>query len=667
MRTRNHEMRLFLLFGLGLVLSPLGSGTAHQQAGADDENLPTGAVLRLSTDRFRQEGEVLQLAYSDDGASIASISRGAVIVWNAFDGTQRIRLRPPDGQSNGRQLMALAFSPDDAEIAATDGENVYIWDVETGRILLSFQSGQSIRGQGSVLRYSPDGQTLAIGGNASVLLFDTTSGQRVTELTNGNERSTITGICWTADGEHFVGSTLDPAVVVWKVDSGEVVKTFVSKRNGSFNWSPVLSADGKRLIAANAGVLSVWRFDDGALEKEIVTDADFIHSVAVLPDNNTIIVGSQDCRIRFVNIDKGIVERQIDVGLWMARSMAVSLDQKSIAIGSVFPTIRQYDVESGAEKSPEWTHTGHDAVVRSVVCSLDGERIASAGDNKQIHLWDARSGTHQLKLPASSSADQIDFDPTGTYLLSSSRNSGVIRFWDVANGTEIRTIDSGAKRVRAFRLLPGARQLACIVSNSPYVWHSPVGDELLQVWDIEQSQKLHEFSFRTASTESLAIAADGTTLVTGAANGFLHVFDVRTGKERLLLPGHSHSVESLAYSPDGKLLASGSMDQTIHIWETQNWKTSHVLRGHEHAVTSVAFAPDGATLASGSGKQSYPIAVDVPVSIRLWNVQTGEQTRSMTGHNSNTTSIAFVPGGQRLVSAHENSTTLVWDLSQAAP
>ncbi|MFK0735411.1 MAG: WD40 repeat domain-containing protein, partial [Gloeotrichia echinulata HAB0833] len=52
--------------------------------------------------------------------------------------------------------------------------------------------------------------------------------------------------------------------------------------------------------------------------------------------------------------------------------------------------------------------------------------------------------------------------------------------------------------------------------------------------------------------------------------------------------------------PDGKTLASGSRDNTIKIWNIATGKEIRTLNGHSSFVNSVAFSPDGKTLASGS-------------------------------------------------------------------
>src|SRR6266436_5022914 len=104
--------------------------------------------------------------------------------------------------------------------------------------------------------------------------------------------------------------------------------------------------------------------------------------------------------------------------------------------------------------------------------------------------------------------------------------------------------------------------------------------------------------------------------------------------ELVVQPGHSSAVLSFALSRDGKLLASGSDDQTIKLWNVASGQEVRTLSGHSYWVTSVAFSPDEKLLASGSWDKS----------IKLWDVANGQEIRTLSG-DSWVNSVAFSPDG----------------------
>ncbi|CAD8048613.1 unnamed protein product [Paramecium primaurelia] len=124
------------------------------------------------------------------------------------------------------------------------------------------------------------------------------------------------------------------------------------------------------------------------------------------------------------------------------------------------------------------------------------------------------------------------------------------------------------------------------------------------------------------------------------------------------LDGHDGPVSSVCFSPDRKTLAScsgsiyGGVDMSIRLWDVKTGQQKAKLDGHTNGILLVCFSPDGNTLASGSSDKS----------IRLWDVKTGEQTALFDGHTSTVYSVCFSPDGNTLVSGSNDKSIRFWDV-----
>jgi len=94
--------------------------------------------------------------------------------------------------------------------------------------------------------------------------------------------------------------------------------------------------------------------------------------------------------------------------------------------------------------------------------------------------------------------------------------------------------------------------------------------------------------------------------------------------ELVLQTGHRFPLRALAFSGDSKLIASTDYihssygvhgDGTIKLWEVSTRRQLRTLVGHNDTVTTLAFSPDGRWLASGSDDDT----------IRIWDVETGRE------------------------------------------
>ncbi|MGD8776355.1 MAG: caspase family protein, partial [Syntrophobacterales bacterium] len=123
----------------------------------------------------------------------------------------------------------------------------------------------------------------------------------------------------------------------------------------------------------------------------------------------------------------------------------------------------------------------------------------------------------------------------------------------------------------------------------------------------------------------------------------------RAGGIAVIQTGHSSAVTAVAVSADSRLVLSGSEDGTLKLWEVTTGREVRTLAGHSSAVTAVCFSPDDRFALSGSDKGR----------VMLWEVSTGRSIRRLKGHSSRIKSVAFSPDGRSVLFLSNEGLTTV--------
>jgi len=98
-----------------------------------------------------------------------------------------------------------------------------------------------------------------------------------------------------------------------------------------------------------------------------------------------------------------------------------------------------YAVES---PQPMRTHEAHQGWLRSISVCPDGQLIATAGNDNMVRLWSTADGKLVRELAGHNChVYNAAFDPTGRHLVSADLK-GVVKHWDVATSTLVRTLDA---------------------------------------------------------------------------------------------------------------------------------------------------------------------------------------------------------------------------------
>lgn len=660
--------------------------------------LPAGAVARLGTVRFRHGGFGAHgLTFLPDGKTlVAANEEGSIWFWEATTGKL---LRTFD--TRPLTIRAFALSPDGKQIAVAGFLPVEGNRPMTGVVrLLEASSGKEVRtlprdfgdvGHGT-LAFTPDGRLLvSIGENGILRIAELASG--VVILQQRFPGDILANLALSPDGSVLAVASGPNTrkLYLWKWQAGEEprelqVNDFVAR------WL-AFSPNSKILAAASdsESTIRLWDVESGRpLSKLKPPGTDniwlgWLGDLVFSADGRVLASAGRHHNergmIHFWEPVSGRYLGQLEADIDLSRP-AISADSRLIAAGAG-SGVRVWDLASRKElASHQETHSA--SVGRVAVSARD--LVATASDDHTVRLWDARTGRQRFKLTHGRSVRAVALSPDGGMLASSSMDD-TVRLWDVATGHEIYTLAGhgkyGGRRVLGFT--PDGKQLLS--------W----GDDFyLRLWDVRTGKALLEQAIRpsgvkvpdedrdgagAAQREKLSLlfgegtfSSDGQALVLSIGSDF-HVFEVATGKELRKIPGDGGHVVSLAISPDGKRLlasawsrpvmtkladgrthSSAANDHPISLWNLATGERIQQILLPEGGVGPVTFSPDGKVFAAGTDKPHG--------KIRLWEVATGKEQMTIEGFRGAARSLAFSPDGKRLISGMQDTTALVWDLSQ---
>jgi hypothetical protein len=111
---------------------------------------------------------------------------------------------------------------------------------------------------------------------------------------------------------------------------------------------------------------------------------------------------------------------------------------------------------------------------------------------------------------------------------------------------------------------------------------------------------------------------------------------------------------ALAFSPDGKMLATGDHDGPIYLWDVATRKCVRQFSGLGRSYAlQLSFSADGKLLLAVRGRAI------------LWDVTSGKDRTRFPGHVGNVMAAALSPDGRLAATAAEDTTILVWDLTDS--
>ena len=280
-----------------------------------------------------------------------------------------------------------------------------------------------------------------------------------------------------------------------------------------------------------------------------------------------------------------------------------------------------------------------EAAVRTVAfSSVNGFRVASAGDDNTIKIWNLRNDTVIILKGHTGVINSVAFSPDGRLLASGGENR--IKLWNLHQRKSIATLEHipgagwGASPVQAVTFSPDGKYLA----SAGYLG--------VKLWDVRNYKEVATLQ-HDDWVLAVAFSPDGQMIATQGLPGVVKVWNIQSRKVIAQPNSGQLADRAVAFSPDSRTLVSVDNIGRINFWDTSDWKFLGGLQNNASAF-AIDFSPNGKTLAT----TGYEV-------VNLWSVESGDKIVSLTGHTGWVRSVAFTPAGNTIASGGDDGTVRV--------
>lgn len=256
----------------------------------------------------------------------------------------------------------------------------------------------------------------------------------------------------------------------------------------------------------------------------------------------------------------------------------------------------------------------HRGSVLALAANPEATVLATAGADGAIHLWRVEAidqfNTESDKFAQDSKgrkptdpkpimsltghtgpAHFITFDKEGDRLASAGAD-GTVRIWDTTTGKALKVLRGHRGAVKGVAFHPEGKRVV-----------SAGADKSVRVWDLATGKEVKAITNVGAPLECVAYSSDGELIAAGGGvsgkSGLLKLFTAATGKEAMPLAGHEDVVTDVAFHPSRPRLVSVSRDKTIKTWDQATGKLLFRDK-HREPVLRLSFSPDGTILGTAS-------------------------------------------------------------------
>jgi WD40 repeat protein len=459
---------------------------------------------------------------------------GRIHLYDLETGSHARSFEAPIRGFYGPIFSGFVWGSDSKTIASCVDSRVYIWDVETARIIYEGIRTQT-QGVPCDVVYSPDGSLAAVGSGEGLVIVSLQGGETILD-----EAITVYSTTWigshliTADGQSISVFDGPTGTLIQRMDNAAI----------QVDASP----DGTSLLARNKKSIAVYEPDltlrfENPLNNEQVTwssDGAWLTSYAVRPDPNS----------------QGREQRQLaQYTVTSALNGQVQCRAPETVGVQMLPGGRMVVLSSGLFFVMESCSS---QLIVSARTKIPVNRLGWSDDERELRIdgpdgawyWNEASSLVAQTSSAAFNSVPVEVNPDkpsyrGGKLTSPDGSTTISVLFDTACG------------------------------DGPFGGGCGTWGSTIQIFKTGEDEPAFVLEDTHTGVTSLVWSPDGKTLASGHGGqysdlqgGRIDLIDVSTGTVIKTFEGHLSDVVALYFSPSGRRLVSVSMDGTLIVWNT---------------------------------------------------------------------------------------------------
>jgi serine/threonine protein kinase len=329
------------------------------------------------------------------------------------------------------------------------------------------------------------------------------------------------------------------------------------------------------------------------------------------------------------------VERNLRHGS-SVRGLDFCPESRRLATAGTDHNVKLWDLATGATLAPPLKHDGP---VQTALFSSDGATLVTAAEDGTIRRFDGWTGEPVGAVLHFGTLSALALSPDGSTIAAVSDREG-LALWSRDNNRRAHPQPNDFSRARTFAFAPDGSALA-IALDDGLVWLCD------PTTGASQGQPLNHQS----TPRVLAFAANGQSLVAGCPTGEVILWDLasRTPAASVTQQGE---IRSVAFRPGDLAFATLDSSATARLWESATGRPIGRPLAPEARAECLAFRPDGTMLATGNADGT----------VRLWCAMTALPIGPPLLHGAPVFTLKFSHDGRRLASGGADAVVRSWKL-----